>query len=111
MSSKKLTKKVKEQEKLKELAIQQAYEQARLRIIAYEKTVDDRVNEIMALTLEEQEQKIREFVIADDDRKIRERELVDQLRDCVTMLESVRRDGNSDSDTELEDLHARVLGV
>lgn len=105
MSNKKQTKKEKDQ----------ALEQAILRHQAYEKSVDDRVTEIMELSLEEQKKRIREYVVADDNRKIRERELVDQLRDCVTMLESVRRENNSDTDsdsnTELEDLHTRVIGV
>ena len=107
MSNKKQTKKQKDQ----------ALEQERLRLEAYEKSVDDRVTEVMELSLEEQKQRIREFIVADDNRKVRERELVDQLRDCVTMLESVRRENNSDSDsdsdsnTELEDLHTRVIGI
>jgi hypothetical protein len=77
-------------------------ERARLRLIAYDKSVNERVQEYMSLPLIELEVKIREFVIANDDYKIREKELVDQLRECVMMLECVRRENETDTDDEEE---------
>jgi hypothetical protein len=113
MSTKKLTKKIiRGQSKKEKLEIKaKLEEEARLQQEAYNNSVEDRLREIMSLTKEEQEEIIREFIIEDDLRKTRERELVNQLRECVVMLEQVRAMSDSDSDDEIDNLRELVMGI
>lgn len=85
-------------------------EQFQLQQEAYRESVNIRVKNFMALSVEKQEEAIREMIIAGDDSEQREKELVEQIQDCVTMLGRTRaKDG--ESDPEMEDLRTRAWGI